>query len=482
MLHRRPWIITLIGSAVLAWTATAAVAQRRADQSDSYLLKRIIPKGFGIFKGVLDWVPISPTKAIAFAPDQLRGSYEYRLSSFTLSDAGVASSSNTIASGLGRPRAVACVWDGNTTSELPDGTGHGLVFALFIKEYLDSDPYHEDIFVYVGNFNASGRLVGSWRELLRFETHDFAYFPDEALFAARYGDSVGVVPSFYVQGAGGVQTGAYVYFIEVDLEDGSTIGQPVPLPLPQSGRLINALGYEPVWNGTNWLVPVGATQFKSPGTFSDISMNKALISSVTGDASHTAASYVVAKDATTEYRPYDDLCLTPYPGSSTDFLLFLKQTLPFPEDERAQDYSAYKFTLKRLDQRGKPVKSLAVTVPALTHVIPADPAYEPSWAYDHWSRIVARGDTLYISRAHDMTLWKSGDPDAASEQQCALYTLDPVTGQVVLDSRSYLRRATGYVLPPIVREFSSSRFGVVNSLWLYQEPYPRISYFSLFER
>lgn len=480
MTARRACTVLFTIGISLAWVGSILWAQTGDNGAAPYPLKKVSPKGFEIYKGLLDWVPVSSNKSVAFSANEDANSHEFSLVSFQLSASGAASSTRTLASGLGRPYDAACVWIEGGASTSGEAAGYGMLFVL-CEEY-ETNPERADATVYVGKFDASGKLIGSLRELLKIEIQD-SYFSIERICAIRNGSSIGVVPSFCISDNEGGSSRSQIHFIEVGIQDGGVIGQSVSLPLPQSGNLVEAQGYQPAWNGTSWLIPVSAILYKKSGNSSTITMNEALIYAVSGDPSHKAASRIISKDPTHDFRPYSDMHLTPYPGSTTDVLLFVKHQKPVPEGERKQDYLEYDFALKRLDSKGKPVESLTLAVPALTHSVPYDPDYEPDYPDDYWSEFLQRGATLYISRAHDMPLDATRSrADDICEQQFGLYAIDPVSGTVTLEALSFTKQHDWFVIWPIIRSLSNSRFAVVNNVWLYETPYPRETYFSRFDK
>jgi len=478
MKARRTFILLLAIAVLSVWAGSPLPAQNGDSGIAPYPLKRISPKGFSIYKGILDWVPVPGQKAVAFAMNENADSEEYSLRSFQFSETGATSTAHTIASGLGRSWAAAAVWIDDAAGGSGEAAGHGLFFVIFEKEY--GNEHRAVATLYVGMFDSSGQLVGSMKELLAIEARN-AYFFGEDLYATRNGSSIGVVSSFSMRDDDGDPGPSQVHFIEVGTQDGRVIGQKVTLPLPQSGQLVEAFGCKPAWNGTSWLVPVRAVLYKRSGDSYTVRRNEALVCTVSGNPSHKTASRLIAKDPVPDWREYRDMHLAPYPGSSTDFLLFVKLEKPIPEDERKQDYLEYDFTLTRLDKTGKSVQRIDLAVPALTHKAPYDPDYEPEWPDDLWSEFVARDGTLFISRAHDMTLWDGSHDKSVWEQQYGLYSIDAATGAVTVEALSFLKQKGFEFEGVVIRSLSDKRFAVVNDIYPTTGNYQRQSYYSQFD-
>ena len=110
MTARRACTVLFTIAISLAWAGSVLWAQTGERGTSPYPLKKINPNGFEIYKGLLDWVPVSSNKSVAFSANEDAHSHEISLVSFQLSATGAASSTRTLASGLGRPYEAACVW------------------------------------------------------------------------------------------------------------------------------------------------------------------------------------------------------------------------------------------------------------------------------------------------------------------------------------------------------------------------------------
>lgn len=449
-----------------------------------YPLKRLDPKGFNVFRGVLDWTPVSKTVAIAFASDYDQKSKESSLVSFKISSKGVASARRLLADGRGRPWAAACIWLEGGASGDAAGTSFGYVFVLF-EVYID-EPQSETASIWMAKFNSRGKPLGSWKEILKIKSAAGRYINDESLFAFGQGNSIAIVSSLSYGARRGGQRKSLVYFIEIDGRSGSLIGTPVALRLPQKGDYLDAQGYAPAWNGQSWLVPVTVMLRKKPGKDEDIFGKKALVFSVVGDAGHKSTPHEIASDMTAGWEPYGDMRITPYPGSDLDQLVFLKKLKKIPEAQRTLDMFEYIISLIRINEKGKPVKSQMLAVPGLTHSLEYDPAALLEFPDDHWSSLAAKNGMLFISRAHSIADWKSGasgEREGSSnryEQQYLFYAIKAQTGAVTLKSQSFTFEKAANVLQPRLRIFPSGSLSVVNTIWFYSGAYPRWSYFSKF--
>jgi hypothetical protein len=471
----------LIGVAAGIVVSGAAVADRR-EHASVYPLKRLSPAGFGVFKGVLDWVPVSETTAVAFAGDSEKATNEYSLASFTLSAAGVASPGRVIASGKGRPYEAACVWlDGGGAGPSP-AAPFGYIFVLF-EDYVSSTQT-ETAAVWMAKFDAQGQVSGEWAKVFEVKTPAGRSICGEWILASSRGDSIGVVPSLTYYGNKGVRK-SLVYFVEIDGLKGTVIGAPSLLPLPQSGDYVEAYGYAPAWNGLAWLVPVEATLAKSPGGDAAIYGKKALVYAVASDAAHRAVARTIASDMTRGWSPYGDLWIVPYPGAANDSLLFLKKQKEIPAAQRKLDLYRYSFSLNTLDGTGSLVSKRTISVPALTHKLVYDPDAELDYPDDYWTPPVVKDGTLYLSRAHSTADFKKGTGRydrgvSRYEQQYGLYAVGALTGAVTLVAQTATTVDKAFFMPPVLRVFPSDALSVVNTIWFYYGTYPRWSYFSMF--
>lgn len=478
---KRMRIALIFAGAGILMAGAAAIAG--LDGVPAYPLKKLSTKGFGVFKGVFDWVPVSKTSAVAFAGNQVKGTENHSLVSFKMSNTGAVSPPQTIATGKGRPWAVACVWFESGAAGVDAGTPFGYVFVLF--ELYISNPESETATVFMAKFNSQGKIVGDWKELLKVKTPVGRNIGGENLFAFSRGSSVAVVPSLDYNSRQG-QRKSLIYFLEIGSQQGALIGKPVPLPLPQSGDYLEAIGYAPAWNGLCWLVPVAATLRKSPGEWEDITGKKALVYTVGADAAHKAVAHEIASDMTSGWGPYGDMWLTPYPNSASDQLLFLKKQKEIPEAQRKQDMFAYSFSLNRIDATGTLLKSQKITVPVLTHKLVYDPDAKTEYPDDFWTLLAAGDGTLYVSRAHTISDWKKSDDERRDgstsryEQQYCFYSINALTGAIALKARSFTLVNKAMVLQPVIGAFPSGPPAVVNTIWFYSGDYPRWSYFSKF--
>lgn len=472
--------LVLVGAGILLAGAAAIAGP---DGVPAYPLKKLSTKGFGVFKGVFDWVPVSKTSAVAFAGNQVANTDNYSLVSFKMSNTGAVSSPQTIATGKGYLCEAACVWIEGGASGSEAGTPFGYVFALF--EVNTTKPRSETASVWMAKFDSQGKVVGSWKEILKVKTPADRYINGEYIYAFGGENSVAVIPSLSYDVEGG-QGKSLVYFIEIDSQQGALIGTPVLLPLPQNGDYVEAQGYAPAWNGLSWLVPVSAILYKSPGEEENIFGKKAFIYTVGADAAHKAVAHGIASDMTTGWSLYSDMWLTPYPNSASDHLLFLKKQKEIPEAQRKQDVFTYSFSLNKIDATGTLMKSQKLTVPALTHKLAYDPDAKIEYPDDYWTPLAAKDGMLFISRAHTISDWKksgSGRRDGGTsryEQQYCFYSINALTGAVALKAQSFTFENEAMVLQPVIRAFPPGSLSVVNSIWFYSGDYPRWSYFSKF--
>jgi hypothetical protein len=461
----------------------AAVAFGGRDGVPVYRLKKLAPKGFDVFRGVLDWVPVSRTAGVAFAANYDSKADENSLASFRISNTGAAAAGQVVASGKGRPWAAACVWFEGGEAGFEAGSPFGYVFVLF--EVYVSKPESETASIWMAKFDAQGSILGDWTELLKVKTPAGRYIGDEELFAFSRGTSVAVVPSLNYDSRQG-QRKSLVYFLEIDSWHAALIGTPVTLSLPQNGDYIWAIGSEPGWNGSSWLVPVAVTLSKSPGREKDIFAKKALAYTIAADAAHGAVAHQIAADLTAGWGSYGDMGLAAYPGSAADQVLFLKKEKEIPEAKRKQEMFQYSFSLNRINATGALVQTKKISVPALAHKLAYDPDAELAYPDDYWTRPVAKGTMLYLSRAHSYSDWKqngSGRRDGGTqrfEQQYGFYAINVLTGAVTLKAQTTTLVSQAYVMPPCLRSFPSGPPVVVNTVWFYSGYYPRWSYFSKF--
>jgi hypothetical protein len=442
----------------------------------AYSLRKLVPKGFGVYQGILDWVPMSSTHGIAFARNYDKVAGVYTLASYSFSKTGVCSSSRTIATGKGCPCEGACFWITDGDSDGGAASPYGLVFVLFEESYVNYDAAA----VYVAKFDSQGEVIGHWEQILKVETSKGWYIYSEYLFANRREKTIGIVPSLTFRKHQQTGQRSLAYFLEADIKDGSLIGSTKQLPLPTQGHSYSVRGFAPGWNGTSWLVPVAATMSKSgAATEDDILGNKALVCVVSGKASHAAVLSEIAEDALMSWDTYE-LALTSYPGSSTDMSMFVRHRTPLPESQRKLDMFNYDFSLKRLDVRGRLVTSRSVSIAAPVHKLAYDVAYEPCVEDDSWSECLVRSGTIYLARAHSVVMIKKHAWAMKHEQEFDFYAINPLTGDVSHKARTGANWDLILLLKPWIDSFPGGPIAVVNCAYFMATPYARNNFLTLF--
>jgi hypothetical protein len=442
-----------------------------------YSLPKIKPTGFNVYQGILDWAPVSSTKAVAFARNMVDGSYAYSLKSFVLSKTGGASSSRTIATGMGVPLAAAALWieaGGPTES----AGSYGFVYVLFEVE--ESDPRREIGSLRMAKFDASGKRIGNWAELLRVELGEDQYFSDANLFASRGAQTIGIAPSFAISARGslGGET-SRLYFLEASPLDGLLTSATITLPLPEPTRDVQALAARPSWTGTGWLIPAAATVYKKGGNWEDIVGNRALVYSVSNQATLTVARREIARDGGLTPDAYGALALTPLPGGAGDQLLFVRHRKPVPESRRKLDMFQYDYSLKRLDPSGKILKNTVLTFPAPAHKLTYDPAYEFQWEWDEWSEGLARKGKIYLSQCRSIEIYR-GSQDRKCEQQVNFFEIDPLAGAVEHRARAVTVWNEVLLFQPLIDAFPGGPIAVVNRAYHTPSPYAWDNYITRF--
>jgi hypothetical protein len=443
----------------------------------AYSLPKIKPAGFNVYQGILDWAPVSSTRAVAFARNMVDGSYTYSLKSYILSKTGTASASRTIGTGMGTPRAAASFWV--ESGGAADAAGpYGLVFVLF--ETHQENPIKGIGSVRAAKFDALGKRTSAWREILRIELDENQYFSEEDLFACRGPNSIGVVPSALIDssGASSVRT-SRLYFLEASLQDGALIGPAVPLTLPEPSRDVEALASRPSWTGTSWLVPAAATVYKKGGGWEDVLGNRALVYSVSGGTPRQVVRREIARDAVLLPGTYGALSLTPFTGSTGDQLLFVRHRKPIPESQRKLDMFRYDYSLKRLDASGKVLKNTVLTFPAPAHKLTFDPAYEFQWEWDEWSEGLARNGKIYLSQCRSIEIYKKGS-GYKYEQQVHFFEIDPLDGAVQHRARAITLWNEILLFQPLIDVFPGGPIAVVNRAYHSASPYAWDNYITRF--
>lgn len=467
-------VVTIFAALLAPSVQNAAPVEKAAA---NYTLTKIKPTGFNVNQGILDWAPVSSTKAVAFARNKVPGSNAFSLKSFVLSKTGAASASRTFGTGMGGPRAAASLWISAGGSAEAAGS-YGLVFVYFELE--QSDPPRDIASIRVAKFDASGKRVGGWRELLRIELGEDEYFSDGDLFASLGPQSIGVVPSFVVYTRGkSSEVSSRLYFLEAGLQDGALAGPAVSLPLPEPTRNVQALAARPSWTGTAWLVPSAATLYKKGGDWEDIVGNRALVYSVSGGATPTVARREIVRDAIPLPETYAVPGMTPFPGSAGDQLLFFRHRKPIPESSRKLDMFKYEYALKRLDPAGKVLKSTALAFPAPVHKLAYDPAYGFQWEWDYCSETLARNGKIYISQCRSIEISKSAK-DYKYEQQVNFFEIDPLAAAVEHRARAVVVWNEVTLFQPRLDAFPGGPIAVVNRAYHYPSPYPWDCYITRF--
>ncbi len=444
----------------------------------TYPLKKIPPKGFQTYQGILDWTPVSSTQAIAFARNRFTNVLDSNLRSFSLGKTGSTSSSRIIASDMGWARAAACLWiDNSGAASRQPSAPYGLLFVLFENSGTTTDSAS----VQVARFNSAGALTSEWKEIFTLTTSAGWYITDEALFASNRGGSIGVVPSLALGQSS--SKGGYdsrVYFLECNLQDGGLIGSVARLALPSDGKDVYGIGFSPLWNGSSWLVPVTASLYKPATGWLNVRENRALVYSVSGSPAHKAALKQIGKDAADSPHTFSELVLTPYPDSSTDTLLFVRHRTLIPESRQRLDMFTYDYSIKRLNKHGGTLKSLPVAIPVPAHKIIYDPDSKLQWEDDFWSSCVATGQTLLLSQAHTVEFYAQSGGSNLYEQAVGFYAINATTGEVELRAQAINLWSEVELFRPLLHEFPGSSIGVINCAYHTPSPYPWDNYLSLF--
>ncbi len=444
----------------------------------AYPLTKIKPRGFSIYQGILDWAPVSSTQAVAFARNRRKTTSDYVLHSFTLSKTGVTSASRVIAaSNMGSPRGAASIWIGSGAAGDAQSP-YGLVFVFFEVE--EENPVSETGILRVAKFDASGKLVGAWREILRIALGADQYFSDEELFACLGPNSIGIASSVMLstRGPSGSET-SRLYFLEASLQDGSLVGPAVPLPLPEPTRDVQALATRPAWTGTAWLVPALAAVYLKGGDWEDILGNRALVYSVSGGPAPAVVRREIARDAVRIPDTYAALALTPLPGGAGEQLLFVRHRKPIPESRRKLDMFQYDYSLKRLDASGRVLKNKILALPAAVHKLVYDPAYEFQWEWDEWSESLGRNGKLYLSQCRSLEIFSSAH-DYKYEQQVNFFEIDLLAGAVEHRARAVTVWNDVLLFQPLIDAFPGGPIAVVNRAYHTPSPYAWDNYITRF--
>ncbi len=462
--------------AVVSSLSGATVPERATPAP--YPLLRVTPGGFHAYQGVLAWTPSSATSGVAFAVDQINTT-TWRLMSFRISSAGKPSGTLEFGAGRGWPMSATALWfgaDGRTVGAGSAAAAHGLIFAAF--EDRDENFYVRSVSLLVAKFDSSGRRVGGWRTLLIRKTPAGADMVVPPSIAGGGSSSAAVVLGLSYEGhANHNVIRSAATFIETD-RDGVPIGTPVAIPFENNGRLLVAQPFKPFWNGRRWLVPVGGTLFRSPGSWKDITGNRALVYSISAGREHEVEGSLVAEDTQDLWRSYQNLWLAPWPGSSTDTVLFLEQLKLLPPALQKYELFAAGFTLLRLDAYGTPGKSVKAWIPAISHQLSYDSSYGSSQQSDNFSEPVLRDGRLLISRAYSVAPWKWTPAGVLYryEQQFLFYAIDLSTGAVSTKARTFtffLEKGAG---SPCAGVFPGGPMAVLNNLSGYRQAWA--TYFS----
>lgn len=443
----------------------------------AYPLTKIKPRGFGVYQGILDWAPISATRSVAFARNRYGSAPDFSVRSFVLSKTGAVSSFQTIGTGMGSPRAAAALWIGSGGAANAAGP-YGLVFVFFVIDREDPSP--EAGSIRVAKFDASGKRIGAWQEVLRIELGEGEHFTEEALFACRGPNSIGVVPSGTISVSGPADDlGSRLYFFEANLSDGSLIGPAVPLPLPEPARDVEAIATRPSWTGTSWLVPATATVYKKGGGWEAILGNRALVYSVSGATPRAVVRREIARDGILFPETYGEMSVTPFSGTAGDQLLFVRHRKPVPDAQRKLDMFRYDYSLKRLDAAGKVFKNTVLAFPAAVHKLVYDPAYEFRWEWDYWSEGLDRNGKLYLSQCRTMELYDS-EQNYKYEQQFNFFEINPLNGAVEHRARAVTVWSDVLLFQPLIDAFPGGPIAVVNRAYHIPSPYPWDNYITRF--
>jgi len=443
----------------------------------AYPLKKIVPSGFDVYQGILDWTPVSGTKAIAFARNRVKGTKTFSLCSYSFSITGAGSAPRTIAAEKGIPRMAACVWVADGASGERAGKPYGLVFVDFEESFIN----YNSAVVYVAKFDSSGGLIGSWRPILKVTSPKGWGVICNNILAFQRENSVGIVPSFWLMQSGQYRIKAQAHFLEVDIKDGILIGAAKAIPLPNNGQYLEALSFAPAWNGTSWLVPLAVSFYKPYVARMEVLNNKLMVAVISGGSSHATVLKEIAADTVASQNTYEAV-LAPYPGSAHDLALFVRHRTPVPEAQRKLDMFRYDFSLKRLDVKGRIVKTTPVSIAAPEHKLAYDPIYVFSSEWDNLSRAVAKNGTILLSRARTLEIMRKGKwTDRQQEQEVDFYAVNILTGAVTHKARTVSVWKGVWWWRPLIAVFPAGPIAVVNCLYHTATPYPFDNYLTLFD-
>ena len=468
MLPRHRLGLVVAAALILAVSSPMEASSPEGAAPAPYPLLRISPAGFHTYQGVLTWAPASATMGVAFAVDQVTTTSR-RLMSFRISNAGQPSSALEFASGMGWPLSATALWfpaDGRAAGAGSGAAAHGLVFVAF--EDRDGPYVTKSVSLKVAKFNSAGRRTSGWRTLLGKTTPDGAEMIVYPCDAAASGSTAAVVLGMYyaTRATGNIRRSAAT-FVETD-RDGVPIGSSVAIPYENSGQLQVAQPFKPFWNGRRWLVSDRRRRFSAvPGSWKDITGNRVLVYSVSSGPEHEVEGSLIAEDTQDIWLSFHFLGLAPWPGSSTDAVLFLEQWKWLPPALQKYEFFTGGFMLTRLDAYGTPGQSVTARIPAITHQLAYDSSYGISTQSDYFSAPLIRDGRLLISRAYGVSPWKWTPAGVIyrNEQQFLFYTINPSTGAANLKARTFMSFIGKGVAPPAAGEFPSGPMAVLNNLF-----------------
>jgi hypothetical protein len=426
-----------------------------------YPLIAVDPPGYSSFSGILEMAPVSESYGVAFGGNKALSGAVTSLSAFQVGKSGIAGYSKAFAAGMGEVCAVSADWITYF------GSGYGLVFVMFVTVH--AKPEWSALSLRVAKFNAAGRRASAWKEIWKTSTPNDTYLPGLQMFVGDNAGVIGIALSYWIFDAHSVRVRkTSAYFIEADIKTGAATGPPVSLPVHGDGSLSACTVSQPVWNGSNWLVPVSNYTYNSNGIGTKSA--EAFIFTVGGEAPHSVVQVPleVANDASASFG---EMWLAAYPGSTTDRWLFIKKTTEIPAAKRRLDRDQHKFSLVRLNSEGRPVQTKTLVFAKLSHLLAYDPAYETYYERDGFSKIVASSASgtpkLFLSRLHTIDLWKRADPAAAHhyERQYLLYEINSKSGTVACKNKAvYINDGGVYERRPIIFVYQGGPLAVINGL------------------
>ncbi|HUX06546.1 MAG TPA: hypothetical protein VMX35_04470 [Acidobacteriota bacterium] len=270
-----------------------------------------------------------------------------------------------------------------------------------------------------------------------------------------------------------VYVSSRIYFAEIDLS-GNRIWPIEQLDLPNDGNLRISIASNPVHNGNGWVIPLIINRLKwatNPNgqQVSQIAGNDLYVAAITGapDKRKTRLRKVAFNNDNTQFA-YAEAHLLPHTGTaaagnavgkpaqnSGSLILFFSEKNFIPLEQRTLENFTKDYYAATIDKRGKKSgPTVIVDVPEWDHNLIYGPNKKSvRFHNDYISKpLLGEDGEYYFAQARTVRL-REGQSLYQQEHECAIYSFNPVSGEVMTVARG-TNNWGGSFRQPLLRWFN----------------------------